>query len=241
MEALIRGPSVAAQRLKLGVGSTLDAASTDATGNAPTAVVTPRFDPDAARRELELRVRAELLVEVEQVLQAEREAAHQRGFSEGQREGRAAAAGAAQKQRTDQQKALEAMVKAYGEVFDAAVQAVQARAADIAFVAVARIAGGKAATPEFVLGQVEAVVRHAQADQPLTVKVHPRDAVVLRDALGSHCIVGGHTLTVVEDVTLSLGGCVVESPLGGLDASLATQLRRLRDFFDGGATLEAAA
>lgn len=232
MDALIRGPRLAAQRLRLG---TTEAAA------APERAQPAPVDAQALRREAEARLRAEVAAELraelraesEKALQAEREAARQRGLAEGREQGRAAAAEAAQRQRDESSTALQALLTGLREAADGALQSLQARAADIAFVAVARIAGEKALPREFVQGQVEAVLRHAGAQQPLVVRLHPAGAALLRELLGAAPRLEGRAVELVDDEALDPHGCVVDTPLGSLDATLPTQLRRLRDVLDG--------
>jgi flagellar assembly protein FliH len=232
VDALIRAPRVAAQRLKLGAAGA--AAPAQRAEPAPVDLQAQRREVEARlRAELMTELRAELRAEADKALQAEREAARQRGFAEGREQGRAAAAEAAQRQRDEAAAALQALLGTLGEAVDAALQSLQARAADIAFVAVARIAGEKALPREFVLGQVETVLRHAGAQQPLAVRLHPDDAALLRELLGTAPRLEGRAVELVDDETLALHGCIVDTPLGCLDATLPTQLRRLRDVLDG--------
>jgi flagellar assembly protein FliH len=231
MEALIRGPRVAAQRLQLGSAqprATTALSKNPLTDNSGETLRAPAPDPLAQTRVLEERIRAELLAELQEVLEAEREAAQQVGFAQGQREGQAAAAAAAQQQRAEMQAAFAKVIDGVAGGLNAAIRALENDVGEIAFVTVAQIAGAKAVTREFVQGCVETVLRQADRGQDVTLRLHPSDAAVLRDALGSLAGAAGRKVDVVDDEALDCGGCIVESPLGSLDASLATQLRRLR-------------
>jgi flagellar assembly protein FliH len=251
MDALIRRPRLGTQRLRLdavpsaavpaaspssfttgqvaaaaaaGAAAPVAASATQPRGAAPVAAV----DPEALRREGEARARAALQAEFDQALRREREAARQEGLAEGRREGLAAAAEAARQQQAQHDAALRERLQALHAAGDAALRELQAHAADLAFAAVVRVAGARAASREFVLGQVEAVVRHAAPGQPLTLRLNPRDAAVMREFLGRTVQAPAlPPLEVVDDEALALGGCIVEGPLERLDASLDTQLRLL--------------
>ncbi len=227
MDALIRSPALASERLKLGVAAAGVVSSSAAIAVSSAAVVAR--EQDVERRALEQRLRQEVKAEFEKANAAEREAARQRGFAEGEREGSSAAAAAAERQRAAQQRSCEEALAALRRGLDDALAAVAERAADLAFTAVVRLVGEQAATREFVLGQVLAVLRHVDADQAVTVSLHPGSAALLRSALGA--LEPGHAraIAIVDDAELAPGACLVETPLGGLDASLETQLRRLRE------------
>ncbi len=83
-------------------------------------------------------------------------------------------------------------------------------------------------------GQVVASVREALASLPVAarnvrVHLHPEDAKLVRDALSFDD--AERTWTIVEDVTLSRGGCKVLSETSqvdaGVEARLATVIARL--------------
>lgn len=246
MDALIRRPALGAQRLRLDVPVVPVTPAAPPAGPVLTAAAQPRAaavaapDLESLRREAEARVRASLQAELEQALRRERETARQEGLAEGRREGLAAAAEAARQQQAQHDAALRERLQALQVASEAALRELQSHAADLAFAAVVRLAGVKAASPEFVLGQVEAVVRHATQGQALTLRLHPRAAAILRQALDGAQMPALPPLQVADDMALALGGCIVESPLETLDASLETQLRLLREILAAEPEQEAA-
>ncbi|MCY7307374.1 MAG: flagellar assembly protein FliH [Rhodoferax sp.] len=61
--------------------------------------------------------------------------------------------------------------------------------------------------------------------KPTTVRLHPQDLEVLRDALQSEF--GGMGLTVLGDPTVKPGGCLIAAAGSVVDASLETRWRRV--------------
>jgi len=76
---------------------------------------------------------------------------------------------------------------------------------------------------------VEAIVRESVADVPpfaqgMRLRLHPEDAALLRAQLTQEL---GESWTLVEDASLSRGGCRVETPVADVDATLETRWQKL--------------
>lgn len=231
MAPLIRNAGLASDRLKLGHRLPEPAA---AKGPDGPRVAAPVAAPDPVDlHALEARLRAELRSEMEKTLVQSREAARQQGFVQGEKQARAQAAASMEREREERQKAFEVALQVLQASVAGAVQSLQRRAADIAFVAVGRIVGAQVATAEFVRSAVETVVRQATG-QPLVVRLHPRDLSTLRGSEDAAALLANESLMLREDPALACGGCIVDSPIGSIDASFETQLRLLRDLLQGG-------
>jgi len=66
--------------------------------------------------------------------------------------------------------------------------------------------------------------------QPAAVHLHPDDLQTLQNEPGwTPSQIGGNDVRWVASPQVALGGCIVESPEGGLDARIETQLDALRE------------
>lgn len=72
----------------------------------------------------------------------------------------------------------------------------------------------------------------APKSKRLEARVHPDDAASVREALAD--ALAGAELSVVEDGTVGRGGCVVDTGVGTLDATLGTATELVRDALSGG-------
>lgn len=82
------------------------------------------------------------------------------------------------------------------------------------------------AQPEAVTGVVqEALARMLQPAAQATVALHPDDAALVQARLGETLAAGGWR--IVEDATLTRGGCRLNTLASDLDATLETRWRRI--------------
>jgi flagellar assembly protein FliH len=101
-------------------------------------------------------------------------------------------------------------------------------ATDIVLVAVGKILGDAFVSREAALAAVQETVRRCHERSHLRVCVAPGDFEVLsarHDELLERTRAGG--LELVVDERVALGGCIVESATGSLDARFEVQLQRL--------------
>jgi flagellar assembly protein FliH len=85
--------------------------------------------------------------------------------------------------------------------------------------------------PELVLAQIEAALQLAAADDRIELRLHPQDLEAFEPLVQSMLANMGRIsqTQVVPDSTLQVGGCVVRTKYGSIDAQLETQLRRLEE------------
>jgi len=97
--------------------------------------------------------------------------------------------------------------------------------------AVARKIVGETANidPTAVLQSAREAIRSVRGEQKLRLRVRPEDeSIVLQQTIElkrSNSEIG--EIQVVADESIALGGCIVESPLGTIDAQFSTQLQSL--------------
>lgn len=81
-----------------------------------------------------------------------------------------------------------------------------------------------------VLDQIASVLSMISAPTRLTIRVHPSDGELARDALPdmmARCANAQH-IEIVEDLSLERGSCIARTPAGGeFDASVRAQLDRI--------------
>lgn len=83
--------------------------------------------------------------------------------------------------------------------------------------------------PTTVLESAKEAIRSVRGEQKLRVRVRPEDEPIMLQQMielkRSNSEIG--EIQVVSDESITLGGCIVESPLGTIDAQFSTQLQSL--------------
>jgi flagellar assembly protein FliH len=116
---------------------------------------------------------------------------------------------------------LKALVFQVGQARQQVMANAEDALVEIAFAAVCRILGEHGASRD----TLRRIVRESNtaAREPLTVRLHPDDVALLR--LGAD---GPETdIRLCADASVQLGGCIVDSGAGSLDARFETQLELL--------------
>jgi flagellar assembly protein FliH len=184
--------------------------------------------------------------------QVDREAASA-GFSEGLRQGRqeGASSGYEEGLRSGRQEAERQAIEETGRAVTAATSALadeRSRLVSMAaswdamrvdmlssveddmvalcYEVVCRIVGSNAVLPDAVHAALVQVWASARDEPHVLLRIHPDDAALL-DRLGIPGAVG-QTVAWRADSAVRLGGCILESPSGGLDARLETLLAGCR-------------
>lgn len=94
---------------------------------------------------------------------------------------------------------------------------------EIAYAAVCRMVGATAASRETLLDMVRAIARDEHAAKQLRIRMHPQDLATLQ----TEELPLDARISLQADSAVALGGCMVDSDKGTLDARLETQLSRL--------------
>ena len=106
--------------------------------------------------------------------------------------------------------------------------ALEQLAVTIAYEAICKVAGDTLVTPEGTLAVVRKAMQAVNQRNVVAVHLAPQDEAALRqlDATGLPSHIQLHA-----DDRVALGGCIVESNMGELDARLEAQLRAILDAF----------
>jgi len=135
------------------------------------------------------------------------------------------------------QVAYQARVKVLAQLIEALPQQVEARLAAaeedmlaLSFEAVCRVLGDHVVTANGLRAQLLQSVRAMRGRRLVAVHLHPDDLATLqREPDAAADLLANEAIEWVADAEMTLGGCIVRSPEGGLDARLDTQLGALRD------------
>lgn len=185
-------------------------ATMSAAPSAPAAAPAPTQAGTAAQEAARLQVQAELAK-----LHAD---AEQRGYAAGHDKGEADARRQLQAQIERFQGLAAQMAQAKARVLEDAEDGV----VELVFEALCRILGEQAATQLGVQAMVNQCAPAARERENVTVRLHPDDYRLLGPA-------APHQARFSPDPAIALGGCMVDSSTGSLDARLETQLARLAE------------
>jgi flagellar assembly protein FliH len=183
-----------------------------------------RASLDAAREELARREQSLQTAQRahEEALHGAHEAAAQRGYEEGLARGAAdgrAGADAALAVRLEQ---MDALARAMDAASATALVRQEDMLVEVAWTAICRLAGELALSRDGALAMVRVAAAEVRETQGLRIRVHPQDAEWLGDAHEAP------KWSLEADPAVGLGGCIIESGQGSLDARLELQLDRLR-------------
>jgi flagellar assembly protein FliH len=240
MDALIRSAALAPYRTRLSETPARTAAPA-AAGQTNGHRGQPPATRDTLRQEIEKQVRLELATHMQKLYESECARARTAGYAAAQAEAQAAAAKELAQAREQLEGHLASTVAALQRSHEAQLARLEASVGEVAFAAICRIAGAKAASRAFVMGMVEQTCAELRADTTATARLNPRDLEVLRDLLQDHELrVHSLGLKVTADESVELGGCVVEAASGQYDGGLESQLRRLHTLLVSGAPVRTA-
>ena len=99
---------------------------------------------------------------------------------------------------------------------------------DIAFAAVCRLVGAGIGQRASVLATVQQVLSEFRQHEPLAIYLHPQDLAWVAQAM-TELGLNPEQTQLRPDASIKMGGCLVETAVGTLDARLETQLSRLRE------------
>jgi flagellar assembly protein FliH len=196
--------------------------------NAPVPRNDPRAVQETMRAEVEKHLRAELAAQAQKLFETERERARLAGSAMAVAEAQAAASKELERTNEQLKAKLDDALTAMEQAHHAVLAKLESSVGEVAFAAVCRLVGHKAASQTFVMGLIEHTCAELRADAIATARLHPRDVHTLRDLLQDYELrVGGLGLKVLADESVALGGCVIEAGSGHYDGGLESQLRRL--------------
>ena len=166
--------------------------------------------------------------DAQRALEAERLAAQQLAAKSGYDAGHAKGLADAQASHAEKLKQLDRLLHDAGTVFAADIGDMEDVAVGIAFEALTKILGSTLVTPAAVAAVVTEVLKRTQRDEKLVLRLAPQDFYLLLQHRAESPAASHPSLEVVPDERIVLGGCLVETSSGTLDARIETQLAELQ-------------
>jgi flagellar assembly protein FliH len=184
------------------------------------------------RAEIDAQIRAEMTAQAQSVYAAERERGWIDGHAEALSSARAQAAQELASARAELSAQAASALTAVERAHALALEGLENAVGELTWIAVCRLAGRSAFTPDFVLGVTRQVCAELRGESPATARLHSRDIATLSELVSDlsserQLRIGELRLTIETDDSLELGGCVIEARSGEYDGRLETQLRRL--------------
>jgi len=174
----------------------------------------------------ESRERSEQLTQIESRLDAERAAASDRGYAEGVEKAAAAARLEAEHQARQWQRSAEELLRAH----ESRWQTMRTDLTDVVMGAVIKMLGEQLAHPQAIRAAIEQTMRESSVGAPLRVLIAPSQYDQLAKAGSSHLgWFKERRMELAPDARVTLGGCLLETAAGFIDARFETQLAKLRE------------
>lgn len=158
------------------------------------------------------------------------EEARNEGYASGREAGHEAGRSEIHAELAERVARFDAMFEAMRTESDKALEATLDAAVEVVFEAVTRILGQQLVDRAGTTAAVREAIRHCKDRTKLVARVAPSDYQLIcehRDGLVEQA--NGGAIEIVPDDIVELGGCVLETPAGSLDARLEIQIQRLRE------------
>jgi flagellar assembly protein FliH len=127
---------------------------------------------------------------------------------------------------------LESLAQSLDRAAEAQRRSIESQAIAVAFAALCKILGPSGGRLPQLTDLVEQGLRQLRGSTPLAVRLHPRDLAEMQAAVeGQSLIERCPNLRWMADANVERGGCMLQTDRGWLDASLHTQLSRLRELW----------
>lgn len=192
---------------------------------AATSYAFEQLEPsDPPPRDAPARMIAEAAAEAELIREHARAEGHAEGRSAGHQDGSAEISAAAL--------ALGQALQAIQSLHSTTIEAVEQDAIELALEIAAKIlAGTLQARPELVLELAQGALRRISDRRQITVMVNPTDLETVRSAIGELAAQGSgiELCEVQSEDRVGVGGAIVRTSEGEVDASVQTQLERVRE------------
>lgn len=124
---------------------------------------------------------------------------------------------------------LNRLIAAMPSQIEARLQSAEDDMLALCFEVVSRLLGESVARPDVLSAHLRQAMGALRSRPLVAIHLHPDDLAMLEKAGVVAANVGGHAVRWVASAEVSLGGCILETPEGGLDARFETQLQSLRE------------
>jgi flagellar assembly protein FliH len=125
--------------------------------------------------------------------------------------------------------ALDGLIAALPPKIEARLAAAEDDMLALSFEAICRTLGESVVQPEAVRAQLAQAMERLRSRGLVAIHMHPDDLAMLTGQGLSQGLLGGADVQWIASADVALGGCILQSPEGGLDARFETQLAALRE------------
>jgi len=188
-------------------------------------IVSSRYLSEVEIKELIDRAKQSVSTQFKDEAETAGELARQRGL----REGQLAGAEEARKTFSYELERLQSIALGLERALKSGNFDAEDMAVAIAFEAVCKVLGAEALTAEGIQAIVRETTARVRASETIVVRLHGADLEMLANAgMLANAWPVGTKISWMEDKHVELGGCMIETSTGELDARLETQLDILR-------------
>lgn len=181
---------------------------------------TPQRSPEERMLHEQATWRQQAQVELNAAREREERAGYEAGHSKGLSEAQASY----REKLTQLDRLLGGFETAFGQQISALEDIAVAIATEVSF----KLLGEAMTSAEGVRAMVVQALDQARDDESLLLRLSPRDFYLLLKRNDEPLREGLQNIELVPDDRVQLGGCLIESASGTLDARLETQLAKLR-------------
>jgi flagellar assembly protein FliH len=228
MTSILRSPVIAPEKRRL--VSRHDVVPTAAPAPAPqiqaqAELQSPKPASVPNLEALLAQARESVLAQFKQEAETARELGRQRGMQEG----RATGTEEARREAEAELSRIRSIAGKLQGALDAGIEGLEDVAVEIAFEAVCKMLGSAAVSREGMRALVQEAAGRVAGAERVTVRLHPGDMAALQTAGALDTVLAPQqSVHWAADKSIALGGCLIETDGGTLDARLETQVERLR-------------
>lgn len=215
--------------LKMDFGKTISAVQerpAPAATAAPDSILT-----DAAIEKIVPKPVAEVALEAAETKERELREAFEKAKQDGYQAGLDAGKASAQKELEQAVGQIKELLHSLKDLNEALFQEMEDSAAEVVFEAVTKIIGQTAIDKQTAFSATRAAIEQLKGRERLIVRVSAKDYEMVKAALNDQeaAVPFATSVSVIADNLVQLGGCMIETEAGSLDARLEIQLQRLKE------------
>ncbi|MGJ7502497.1 FliH/SctL family protein [Variovorax sp. ZT5P49] len=125
---------------------------------------------------------------------------------------------------------LDGLIASLPAKLDARLAAAEDDMLALCFEVICSTLGESVAQPKALRAQLAQAMEKLRSRQLTAIHMHPEDLAMLQKSQGpEQGLPGGPDVQWIASTEVALGGCILQSPEGGLDARFETQLSALRE------------
>ncbi|PRC93893.1 FliH/SctL family protein [Solimicrobium silvestre] len=234
MVSIIRSPAISEHKHKLSVRRNRSPEKHETDRNSlPLATQQNHKTTESIQKEERANELASALeqtrLSIMEQFKEEAAAARELGRQRGLREGRVTGIEESKQSFANEIARIKSIAEKLPQALESGIHGMEDALVSIAFEAVCKILGTSAVTREGIKTIVQQAAANTLSNEQLVVRLQPNDFKLLQDAGGfSASLKTGQTVKWVADKKIVMGGCMIETATGELDARLETQVQALR-------------